>query len=86
LSGTVALYDGASWVRASEGDFLYVPEGGVHAFRNDSGQPASMLILFSPGKPREGYFEELAEIARTGRQLSDDEWTELLARHDQYMV
>jgi mannose-6-phosphate isomerase-like protein (cupin superfamily) len=86
LSGNVALYDGASWVRASEGDFLYVPEGGVHAFRNDSGEPASMLILFSPGKPREGYFEELAEIARTGRQLSDDEWTELLARHDQYMV
>jgi mannose-6-phosphate isomerase-like protein (cupin superfamily) len=86
LSGNVELYDGASWVQASEGDFLYVPEGGVHAFRNESGRPASMLILFSPGRPREAYFEELAEIARTGRQLSDEEWTELLARHDQYMV
>ena len=30
------------------GDFLYVPQGGVHAFRNESGEPASMLILFTP--------------------------------------
>jgi quercetin dioxygenase-like cupin family protein len=86
LSGTVSLYDGASWAEASEGDFLYVPEGGVHGFKNNSDEPASMLILFAPGKPRENYFEELAEIARSGRRLSDEEWTELFARHDQFMV
>jgi quercetin dioxygenase-like cupin family protein len=86
LSGTVALYDGETWVEASEGDFLYVPEGGVHGFKNNADEPASMLILFAPGKPRERYFEELAEIARSGRRLSDEEWTELFARHDQFMV
>jgi quercetin dioxygenase-like cupin family protein len=86
LSGTVALYDGATWVEASEGDFLYVPEGGIHGFKNNTDEPASMLILFAPGKPRERYFEELAEIARSGRRLSDEEWTELFARHDQLMV
>ena len=43
-----------------------------------------MLILFAPGAPRETYFRELAEIAATGRTLSEEEWTDLYARHDQY--
>ena len=86
LTGTVQLYDGTSWVEADQGEFLYVPPGGIHAFRNASDQPASMLILFAPGAPRENYFRETAEIAATGRQLSYDEWTELFARHDQYLA
>jgi quercetin dioxygenase-like cupin family protein len=86
LSGTVKLYNGENWVEASEGDFLYVPEGGVHGFKNHGDEAASMLILFSPGKARERYFQELAALARSGRQLSHEEWTELLARHDQFMV
>jgi hypothetical protein len=27
--------------------------GGVHAFRNDGDEAASMLIVFAPGLPRE---------------------------------
>ena len=60
------------------------PPGGVHGFRNESGAPVDMLILFAPGAPREGYFEELAEIGASGRTLDDAEWVELWARHDQY--
>ena len=86
LRGTVRFYDGSGWVDGTAGDFLYVPKGGIHAFRNDSDKPASMLILFAPGFARERYFIEVDEIARSGRQLSDAEWTELWARHDQYMV
>jgi mannose-6-phosphate isomerase-like protein (cupin superfamily) len=86
LSGTVRLYNGDRWVGATAGDFMYVPEGGVHGFSNDSDEPASMLILFAPGAPRERYFEELAEIVATSRQLSSEEWAQLYARHDQYMV
>ncbi|NRQ39118.1 cupin domain-containing protein [Nonomuraea sp. NN258] len=86
LSGTIRLYNGDSWVDGRAGDFLFVPEGGIHAFRNESGEPASMLILFTPGAPREAYFEELAEIAVSGRTLTGEEWTELYLRHDQYMV
>ena len=86
LSGTVRLFSGERWIEATAGDFLYVPEGGVHAFRNESGAPASMLILFAPGAPREAYFEALAEISASGRQLSAEEWTELYRRHDQYML
>jgi mannose-6-phosphate isomerase-like protein (cupin superfamily) len=86
LAGTVGLYDGERWVNAAVGDFLHVPDGGVHGFRNDADEAASMLILFAPGAPRELYFEELASISASGRQLSDEEWTQLYARHDQYMI
>ena len=64
LSGTVRLYDGRAWHDARPGDFCFVPEGGIHAFRNESDEPASMLILFAPGAPRESYFEAVAEVAR----------------------
>jgi uncharacterized RmlC-like cupin family protein len=86
LDGTVHLYDGATWNAARPGDFLYVPEGGVHGFRNISDAAASMLIMFAPGAPREDYFRALADVITNGKTLSDDEWTELYARHDQYMV
>ncbi|MEY9876361.1 quercetin dioxygenase-like cupin family protein [Streptacidiphilus sp. MAP12-33] len=84
LGGTVSLYNGDAWTDATAGDFLFVPPGGVHAFTNESGAPASMLVLFTPGAPREAYFEALAEIVATDRRLADEEWLELWARHDQY--
>jgi mannose-6-phosphate isomerase-like protein (cupin superfamily) len=83
ISGTVTLYNGDERLEVSEGGFLYVPPGGIHAFSNDSDVAASMLILFAPGIARERYFEELADIRRTGRTLTDAEWAELFARHDQ---
>ncbi|MGQ0840266.1 cupin domain-containing protein [Actinokineospora sp.] len=86
LDGTVRLFDGGTWIDAAAGDFLYVPEGGVHAFANDSDEPAAMLILFAPAPPREEYFLELAEIIDSGRTLEPAEWAEFFAKHDQYMV
>ena len=80
LDGVVRLYDGDRWSDARPGDFLYVPEGGVHAFRNESGEPASMLLLFAPGAPREEYFEGLAQLA----QLTDQERADFYVRHDTY--
>lgn len=84
LSGTIRLYNGQNWIDGRPGDFLYVPEGGLHGFRNESGEPASMLILFAPGAPREKYFEGLAEIARTGVRPSESELAEFYLRHDTY--
>lgn len=84
LAGTVEFYDGNGWTQARTGDFLYVPMGGVHGFRAPTDEPSSMLILFAPGAPREEYFRALAEIRDTGRTLTEDEWTEFFARHDQY--
>jgi mannose-6-phosphate isomerase-like protein (cupin superfamily) len=85
ISGTVELYDGERWIDAGAGDFVHVPEGGVHGFRNESDDPASMLILFAPGAPREGYFEAIAERV-AGRQYTDEQWTEVCERHDNYFV
>ena len=85
LTGTIRLYDGKQWAEGIPGDFLFVPEGGIHAFRNESGEPASMLILFAPGAPREDYFETLARVAE-GLVLTDDEKTAFFLRHDTYWI
>jgi mannose-6-phosphate isomerase-like protein (cupin superfamily) len=84
LAGTVGLYDGRAWIEATPGDFLYVPEGGIHAFRNADG-PASMLILFAPGAPREDYFETLARVGE-GMAMTDEEKTAFFLRHDTFWV
>ncbi|WP_139977565.1 cupin domain-containing protein [Nocardioides litoris] len=80
LSGEVSLYDGRAWVTARPGDFLYVPEGGLHGFRGGGG--ASMLLTFAPGGPREDYFETLAR----GEEMSEEQRAEFMVRHDTYWV
>ncbi|MFJ2034141.1 cupin domain-containing protein [Streptosporangium sp. NPDC087985] len=85
LTGTVRIYDGNRWIDTKPGDFVHVPEGGVHAFRNESGEPASMLLHFAPGAPREGYFEGLAEFAVSGRP-SDEELAAFYFRHDTFWL
>lgn len=82
LSGQLRLYDGERWITGGPGDFLYVPVGGLHAFGNDSDEPTSMLMLFSPGAPREEYFEQVAEMARRGGQ----DFADFLVRHDSFFV
>jgi quercetin dioxygenase-like cupin family protein len=85
LSGTISLFDGKRWIAGAPGDFLFVPEGGIHAFKNESGEPAAMLILFAPGAPREAYFETTSRLA--GRLvMSDDEKAAFYLRHDTYWV
>ena len=86
LEGNPSFFDGETWTQGQPGFFLYVPRGGIHGFKNDSPVPATFLILFSPGIAREGYFEALAEIGATGRQMSKADWDELYARFDQVMV
>jgi mannose-6-phosphate isomerase-like protein (cupin superfamily) len=84
LAGTVRIYDGRDWRDCRPGDFLFVPEGGIHAFRNEDG-PASMLILFAPGATREAYFETTARIA-DGLAMTDEERVAFYLRHDNHWV
>ncbi|WP_434446479.1 cupin domain-containing protein [Lentzea sp. E54] len=79
LNGTVRLYNGDKWIDAEQGDFLHVPQGGLHAFRNDSDAPAEMLLLFTPGAPREEYFEKLGQVAKADLEAFRD-------KHDSYFV
>jgi mannose-6-phosphate isomerase-like protein (cupin superfamily) len=85
LSGTVRIYDGKGWSDRRPGDFIFIPEGGIHGFRNESEEPASMLILFAPGAPREDYFETLARVSE-GLVMSDEEKAEYYLRHDNHFV
>jgi mannose-6-phosphate isomerase-like protein (cupin superfamily) len=86
VSGSVELYDGSAWVAGRPGDFLYVPELGVHGFRNTSSEDASILILFAPGGPREDYFRALAERLAAKVDAGPEERAAFLARHDQFEV
>ncbi len=71
LAGAIRIYDGRAWRDCAPGDFVHVPPGGIHGFRNESGAFASMLILFAPGAPREGYFEGNARFMRDGDPPED---------------
>lgn len=82
LSGTVQFSDGERWIDGNPGDFIYIPAGGLHAFRNQSGEPASILLLFVPGASREGYFEGLAKLG----EMSDAERQEFFIKHDNLFV
>ena len=86
ISGAVQLFDGSTWLDGRSGDFVFVPEGGLHGFRNESGEPASLLILFVPGAPREAYFEGLVELAEGRWTPSHDELQEFLEKHDNIYV
>lgn len=82
LSGTIRIFDGTGWIDTAPGDFVHVPAGGIHGFRNESGQPASMLLHFAPGAPREDYFEGLLEVS----DMTAEERADFFLRHDNLWV
>lgn len=84
LTGVVTVFDGRNWVRAYPGDFLHVPPGGLHGFRNEDGA-ASMLLHFAPGAPREGYFEGLLRLA-DGEEWTAEERDAFMLAHDNIWV
>ena len=84
LEGQLAVLTGDEWTTAGPGDLVYVPRSGVHGFRAagpDVG--ARFLILFTPGIPRERYFEGLVELHAGGRTPSDEEVDAFALQHDQ---
>ena len=82
--GEVSIFDGTRWNTTRAGDYVHVPPGGLHGFRNESGA-ASMLLHFAPGAPREGYFEGLARVA-AGETMTDQERDEFMRHHDNHWV
>ena len=80
------LFDGVTWRAGLPGAFMYVPEGGIHGFRNESGEAARMLILFVPGAPREAYFEGLADLAEGRWNPTPEELQAFFVEHDNLHV
>ncbi len=82
LDGHVTIYDGKGWVKCGAGDYVHVPAGGLHGFRNEDG-PARMLLHFAPGAPREPYFEGLAGGVA---DWSEERYDEFMREHDNVWV
>lgn len=80
LSGRIRLYDGRDWTVGEQGDYLYVPPDGVHGFGNVTDEPASLLMLFTPGAPRDFYFEGLPKLG----EMTDEERREFFERNDNF--
>jgi mannose-6-phosphate isomerase-like protein (cupin superfamily) len=85
LSGAVRIHDGEGWVDTGPGDYFHVPPGGLHGFRNESGEPASMLLHFAPGGPREEYFEGLLRLAE-GATMTPEDRDAFMLYHDNIWV
>ncbi|WP_431954799.1 cupin domain-containing protein [Actinacidiphila sp. bgisy167] len=65
LSGRFEFLSGDSTFEAGPGDFVYIPHGVRHRFRNAGTHPGRLIFLFTPGGMDE-YFTEIGETARAG--------------------
>jgi quercetin dioxygenase-like cupin family protein len=48
------------------GQSIFIKRGIVHAFRNDTQEPASALCILTPGVLGPGYFREIAAVLAGG--------------------
>lgn len=62
LEGKLTLRVAEKTIQVAAGDFVQVPKGIIHSFRNDGTTVARMLTIFSPSG-MEGYFKEALEPA-----------------------
>jgi quercetin dioxygenase-like cupin family protein len=53
-------------IAARAGDFVKVPNGAVHAFKNVGEAPGRLLIINSPGRSHDGFFSEAGEPMPAG--------------------
>ena len=84
LEGSLDVLTDDEWTTAHVGDLVHVPRSSVHGFRSagpDVG--ARFLILFTPGIPREDYFEGLLDLHSGGRTPTTAEIDAFALRHDQ---
>ena len=62
LEGTLTVQVGGNTITASSGDFVYLPRGVAHSFRNTGEVPAKALVLTVPAG-LEGFFMDVFEPA-----------------------
>jgi quercetin dioxygenase-like cupin family protein len=57
LEGTLTVQVGGDTITASSGDFVYLPRGVVHSFKNTGNADAKFLLVITPAG-LEGFFAE----------------------------
>jgi quercetin dioxygenase-like cupin family protein len=80
LDGHCTVRLGEERVVAGPGDFVNVPRGVVHGFRNESAEPVRMILTFTPAGI-EKFFEETLEPALDPTQDPPDNIEEVGARY-----
>jgi len=88
LGGEFEILVGEERVRATEGSFVLVPRGTVHAPKVVGPEPGRVLIVFAPGGA-EGAFDELAALAaEVGGPLdpADEPLLAIIAKYDSSFV
>lgn len=65
LAGELEFLNGEETFRAGEGDFVYMPHGRRHRFKNVGLHVARLIFMFIPGG-MDGYFNEIGKEARQG--------------------
>ncbi len=64
LDGDVEFFKGEHTVRAGAGEFVFVPRGVVHGFKNVGQKPARCLGIVTPGGLHEKLLAGLGEQAK----------------------
>ena len=79
LEGTATFQAGGQTIHAKPGDFIHIPRGTVHSFRNDGNVPARALVIISPAGPTgmQQFFEE-SFVPATDRSATPPPITEEL--------
>lgn len=89
LEGAITFTIHGEKIVAKTGTFANMPVGTPHSFKNESGQPARMLISVAPAGLEQMFFEvgvPLAEGATTALPPTKDEIEKLLAVAPKYGV
>lgn len=68
VDGELDVRIGERTVRASSGDFVFIPRDTVHSFHNPGLRIARQLLIFTPGGFEE-FFLEAGEPAMAGRPI-----------------
>jgi len=61
LDGTFEFSVEGKTITATSGQFVKIPDGAVHAFRNAGDAPGRLLIINSPGTMHDAFFSEAGD-------------------------
>lgn len=89
LDGEVTVHVGDERVVATAGMFVNMPVGTPHSFKNESREPAKMLISVAPAGLEQMFFEvgvPVAQGATTAAPPTKDEIEKMLAVAPKYGV